>query len=442
MKRIRRSKAENQNTIPGSVVIESWDETVDAKDLLNEISETIRKFIVCNDETVVAATLWTAFTWLIDHVQVAPLAIITAPEKRCGKSQLLTLMGEMSRNALIASNISASAIYRVIEEHYPTLLIDEADTFLRDTESMRGIINSGHTRKNAYVVRVDGDDLKTKQFSTWSAKVICGIGSMPETLIDRAIILELRRKLSHEKIERLRHADPEHFRNLQRKLSRFALDAGAAIEAARPSLPDSLNDRAQDNWEPLLAIADYAGGEWPEMARKTALTLSEANQDSLSLSAELLADIQEIFAGKRIMADRISTADLLNELNGDDLKPWQTYDRGKPMRPRQLAKRLAEYGIKPTVIRIGNSTPRGFYRTSFEDAFMRYLPSAPPPPEKSATAQQTSENPLYTGFSDGIDDLPCCATEASNATGNPQNDNECFTVADDGNTKEVKEGIQ
>lgn len=151
-------------------VTEAWPAPVDGDQLLNDICSLIRYYIICNTETAIAATLWVSFTWLIDQAKVAPIAMITAPEKRCGKSQLLDLIGRLSRRPLVASNISPAAIFRVIEAHQPTLLIDEADAFLRDNEEARGILNSGHTRQSAYVIRVVGDDHEAQQFSTWGAK--------------------------------------------------------------------------------------------------------------------------------------------------------------------------------------------------------------------------------------------------------------------------------
>ncbi|HYD17529.1 MAG TPA: DUF3631 domain-containing protein [Patescibacteria group bacterium] len=363
-------------------------EPVDAAILLDEIFEVIRRFIICPEETAIAATLWTTMTWFIKNIQVAPLAIITAPEKRCGKSQFLDLIGRLSYRPLVASNISPAAIFRTIEAYGPTLLIDEADTFLKDNEEARGVLNSGHTRQGAFIVRLVGDNHETKRFSTWGAKAISGIGTLADTLMDRGIILELRRKLPLEKVERLRHAEKALFVTLTAKLARFALDAGNHIENARPALPQELHDRAQDNWEPLLAIADYAGGEWAIRARSAALRLSAGDNEAVSLSSELLMDIRDIFTTSRKTADRFSTADLLQELNADDLKPWQTFNRGKPMTPRQLAKRLGEYGIKSETIRIGHSTPKGYMRKWFDDVFERYLPL---PPDKSATGQPCGE---------------------------------------------------
>ena len=416
----RKGKQSASGGISMFPTVEPWPQPVEGAALLHEMVRTIRQFIICNKETATATALWCAFTWVVDYVQVAPLAVITAPEKRCGKSQLLNLIGKLASRPLVAANISPSATFRVIEAYHPTLLIDEADTFFKDNEELRGVINSGHTRQSAYVIRNVGDNHEPTQFSTWGAKAISGIGVLSDTLMDRAIILTLRRKLSGETVQRLRHADAGLFEKLASKLARFADDNGARIALARPPLPDALNDRAQDNWEPLLAIADCVGGDWPKIARDAALILSGAEQESVSLSAELLADIQEVFDSKRVA--HISSANLIKELCDDDEKSWATYNRGQPIKPRQLAKRLAEYGIASKTIRTSSySTPKGYERTQFEDAFTRYL-SLP----TSATAQQASTAAAYTV----ADSVERCEKNGQYETEKPAASLNCGGVAD------------
>lgn len=364
--------------------VEPWHERIKPDALLTELSETVRRFIVCQQETADAVALWATMTWFIDVVQVAPLAVITAPEKRCGKSQLLFLLGKLSQRPLVASNISPAAVFRVIDAWRPTLLVDEADAFMRDNEELRGLLNCGHTRDSAYTVRIVGEAMTPTRFNVWGAKAIAGIGHLADTLMDRAVTLELRRKLEHEKVERLRHAEPDLFETLAAKMARFAEDHRETVRLARPVIPPSLNDRAQDNWEPLLAIAEVAGGEWPATARRAAMKLSGADSLTESVGSEMLADIQEVFEHKRV--SKISTADLIAALCEDEEKGWATYNRGRPLSPRQLARKLDGYGIKSKTIRVGSyDTPKGFERTQFEDAFVRYLSlhgkTAPNPPQ-------------------------------------------------------------
>ena len=401
----------------GSMVptIQPWHEPVNGNVLLSEILGTIKRFIVCSHETAVSTTLWIAMTWVVDHIQVCPLAIITAPEKRCGKSLLLNLMGRLSCRPLMASNISSAVIYRVLEAERPTLLIDEADTFMKDNEQMRGIINSGHAREHAYIFRIEGDKFLTKRFSTWGAQAISGIGVLPDTLMDRSILMKLRRKLPNEAVERLRHTDCTLFTRLSSMLARWALDHGPTIGLARPELPAALNDRAQDNWEPLLAIASCAQGNWPSLALNAALKVSGTN-DAHSKATLLLADIHGIFQRRNV--DRISSNDLLSELIAGEEAAWATYDQGRPMGPRQLSTCLSGYGIKPNSIRIGDATPKGYMRKDFDDVFARYLPSPATLPMQSATSQQTTGQPETDAVDDVADDLPCCGNTEPSETYN------------------------
>lgn len=356
--------------------VEAWPDSVNGAELLTRLSDTVRRFIVCDPETARTAALWITFTWLIDVVQVAPIAMITAPEKRCGKTQLLSLFRRLCIRPIAASNITASAIFRCIEMWRPTLLIDEADAFLRDNEDARGILNSGHTRDTAYVIRVVGDNFEPRRFSTWGAKAIAGIGRLADTLSDRAIPLELRRKLPGEQVEILRHAEPGLFEELRQRLARWTVDNADAVRTARPCIVDALNDRAQDNWEPLLAVADVAGGEWPALARKAAVRLSGVVQESPGINAELLGDIRDVFDHKQV--DRLSTADLIEALTEDEEKPWATWNRGKPISPHQLAKRLREFSISPNTIRTAyGNTAKGYRSEQFTDAFARYLFDSP-----------------------------------------------------------------
>jgi putative DNA primase/helicase len=379
----RKAEGDNGMDFPD---VDPWPHPIVPQQLLSEIATTIRRFIVCDRETADAAALWIALTWFIDNVQVAPLAVITAPEKRCGKSQLLFVLGRMVRRPLAASNVSAAALFRAVDAWKPTLLVDEADSFLRENEELRGILNAGHTRESAYVVRVVGEDLMPQRFNVWGCKALAGIGHLPDTVMDRAIVLELRRKLPHENVERLRHAEPGLFDEIAEKLARFAEDQKNAVRQARPVLPPELHDRAQDNWEPLLAIADVSGGDWPELARRAALKLSGSDNPTMTTGTELLADVKAVFEMKCV--DRISTHDLIEALCADMEAPWVTYNRGKSISPRQVAKKLADYNIASQTIRIGTSTAKGYFRGWFDEAFSRYLPS---PILSSVTPSQTRQ---------------------------------------------------
>lgn len=400
--------------------VEPWNQPVALSDVLDLISGSILRFIVCDRATADAAALWVVMTWLMDTVKVAPLAVITAPEKRCGKSQMLSVIGRMVCRPLQASNISAAALYRVVEAHQPTLLIDETDAFLKDNEDMRGIINSGHTPDSAYVIRLVGDDHTPVRFSTWGAKALSGIGTLADTIMDRAVVLQLRRKMPHESVERLRHAEPELFDEIRAKISRCVNDHRELIRRCKPVIPNVLHDRAQDNWEPLLGIAEVSGERWAQLARKAAVSLTGV-ADSSSVGNELLADIQEVIEQKRLI--KIPTADLIRYLCDDDEKPWATYNRGNPIAPRQLSARLKGYGIISKSIRIGAGTPKGFEVTQFDEAFARYLA---PTPSQSATTPHPNTEACFGVAEDPLS----CGSDNFSATRKANAGAGCVDVAD------------
>lgn len=356
--------------------IEPWHEAVNPGDLLDEIASTIQRFIVLDHHQAQAAALWVTACWFLDVIHCAPILLINAPEKACGKTQLLTVLGKLAPRTAQASSISPSVLFRMIEAYKPTLFIDEIETVLCDNEDLRGLINAGHTRDSAYVWRsvASAEDFEPKRFTVWGMKSIAGINArkLAETVTSRSIIIELRRKKPDETVERLRHAESALFSTLAAKLARFSDDYAGQVRDTRPRLPDELGDRDQDNWEPLLQIANIAGSHWPETALNTALKLSDDTQGPQSSANELLADIQEIFASKLVI--KLSTTDLINYLCEDQEKSWATYNRGKQLTPRQLANKLKDYGIASKTIRLNPyDTAKGYEASQFEDSFARYL---------------------------------------------------------------------
>jgi hypothetical protein len=368
------------------------------------------------------AALWAAFTWLVDAVQVAPIANITAPEKRCGKSILLTALSKLAYRPLQVSNIAPAALFRSIELWAPTLLIDEVDAFLAAHEDARGILNAGFTRDSATVIRCVGDDHTPTPFNVWGAKALCGIGKIADTLADRSVPLRLRRRTAGESVESLRHSDPTLWEQLRARLARFALDSASSIANARPTPIPGLNDRANDAWEPLLAIADLAGGHWPKSARHAAIALHGLEGESPSVGAELLADIKTVFDTKH--ANKIFSADLLIALLADDESPWATWNRGKPISPRQLAAKLADFGIKSKDVRQDFEVRKGYHLEQFSDAFERYLSADTP--ATSATPLQASNHAGYS-VAESATDTPA---KTPNATRKATAGAGCSVVAD------------
>lgn len=348
--------------------IEPWPQQVDGAGLLDEIAGIFRRYVSLPQNAEIALALWTVFSYCFEEGDVAPILLINSPVKRCGKTTTLSVLNRLCSKPLPASNITAAALFRTVEAYKPTLLIDEADSFLREKEELRGVINSGHTRATASVLRVVGDDSEPRAFSTWCPKVIAGIGKMQDTIEDRAIIITLQRKLPHEVFARLRARDD--FPDTRRRIARWRRDHLEELKQVRLDPPPFLNDRAADNWEPLLTIAHLCGGSWLNLALE-ACRPKEVAPGSEGLAVELLRDIRTIF-DKR---DRMPSVELLAALTCDPEKAWATCRNGAPLDARQLAQLLRGFRIASQTIRLqSNETPKGYKRQQFEDAWSRYLP--------------------------------------------------------------------
>lgn len=380
----------NTNTKEMFLDIEPWPEPVDLNSLLNELKKLIDSVVAFQSEhESEAIALFIIHTYCFDAADCSPILNVSSPEKRCGKSTLLSVLQKLVNRPLIGSNISPAAVYRSIEKWKPTLIIDEADSFMRDNEGIRGVINSGHTRDSAFALRCVGDDHEPYQFSTWCPKVIAGIGHLADTIEDRSIIIQLRRKLESEPKVKVRDISKHLFKELTQKCVRTAIDNTESLCKLHPAIPAELNDRAADNWTPLLSIAQLAGNECLNKATFAAVYLFGTKQEPLSINVELLHAIKKAFHEKDV--DSLSTHDLLNLLCQDDEAPWSTYNRGKTMSARQLARILKEFNIHSKDIRMPTGKNlKGYSSKDFSEAYSRYLPSSLANAESSATTLQSA----------------------------------------------------
>lgn len=294
----------------------------------------------------------------------------------------------MTNKGITASNISPAAFFRTIEKYQPTLLVDEADTFLKDNEELRGVLNSGHTRATAFVVRVQGDDHEPVKFSTWGPKAIAMIGALPDTLQDRSVVVSLRRKTPSEKVVKPGALFEQEADEIRRACRRWADDHMDLLREAEPDIPETNNDRMTDNWMPLIAIADLAGGPWPELMRKSMLGMVDGTDDSIG--PKLLKDIQEIFKTRQ----RMFSEELVEALTNKKESPWCDWNRGKGLTQNGLAGLLNPFNIHSKAMRIGDKLRKGYSAECFEDAFKRYIPSPLPPISTVTTKQNNNINEI------------------------------------------------
>lgn len=374
---------------------EPWPEAVDGAALLAGLESFFRRHLVAPAGAHAAMSAWVLHTYTAEQSRHSPRLAFLSPEKGCGKTTALDLLGLVVCRPLPTANITSAALFRTIELARPTALIDEADSFLKDNEDLRGILNAGHAR-GGQVIRCIGDAAEPRAFAVFGPCAIAGIGGLPGTIADRSITVPMQRAAPGERPEPIRRAAEAEGAELARRCARWAQDHGATLAEAEPIMPSAAVNRQADNWRPLLAIAEAAAGAWPERLAKALLGLrGDDGRDGRRV--ELLRDLRSIFTERD--ADRLSSADLIAALAGMEDRPWPEYHAGRPITAPQLARVLKGFSIVPIKQRDGGEPVRGYRRAAFADAWSRYLPEpehaeqgGPPPsaPERRNKPQNSA----------------------------------------------------
>jgi hypothetical protein len=347
--------------------------------LLGDVHSFLGRFVAYpSDNEHVAHVLWIMHTHLMDAWESTPRIAFLSPEPGSGKTRALEVSELLVPNPVEAVNVTPPYLFRKVgsDQGRPTVLYDEIDTVFgpkaKDNEEIRGLLNAGH-RRGAVAGRcvVKGKIVETEEIPAYCAVALAGLGGLPDTLLSRAVVIRMRRRSPDETVEpyRRRVHEPEG-RALRDGLSRWARLILKRVTGVWPDMPDGIKDRDADVWEPLLAVADAAGGDWPQRARVAAVTLvALAKESTPSLGIRLLADLRHVFGD----ADVQATDTILKALHSLDESPWADI-KGKPINDRGLASRLRPYGIKPRLVRIGGDhVLRGYAKEDFHDAWRRYL---------------------------------------------------------------------
>lgn len=395
---------------------------VDAEALLMEVSALIQKHMILPKGALPAVTLWIVSTYVYNSFRVFPKLAIISPEKRCGKTTLLDILGGLCSKGLIASNITPSAIFRSVDLWKPTLIIDEADTFMAGrNDDLIGIINSGHTKSTAFVIRTVGDDHTPKKFSTWSPMAFASIKGIVGTVMDRSIIIQLWRRTTSEKVARMPVDFKEDCELIRQKLVKWGEDNAHLLKTQPVEPPEIPNDRAIDNWLPLFTVAHAIGGKWPEKIEASYFTLNSREEEETA-AILLLRNIKGIF--EVTGWPKIHSETLVEKLIALEERPWSEWKKGQPMTQNSLARILKTFSIHSKDVRVGISgkNRRGYELNKFKDAFMRYLPN---PPIQSATVLQTSSDGGCSGIQSATNPLSVALEKGLQATGNGT----CSTVA-------------
>lgn len=354
--------------------LEPWPDPVDVKWMVDQIKKQIGYYCILPDNYLVPLVTWIIGTYCFNSFRIFPKLCIYSPQKRCGKSTLMEVIDALSHSALMASNVSPAVIYRIIESYQPTLLLDEADTWLvgrNVNDEMRGIINSGHTKTTARVLRCEGDKSEPKAYSTWSPMAIGMIGKPPPTIVDRSIMVSMRRKLKNETVFKLPVDYKANCEELRRAILRWSIDNAEKIRSIQISPPRLNNDRAMDNWTSLMAIAQHIGAPLITELNQSYFAINNEDTDEEDIGVELLNDIKSVF--EKLGVEKIHSFALVAELVMMDGRPWGEWRRGKAMTANSLSNLLKPFNIRSKDIRDGSLVRKGYSKVAFLDSFQRYV---------------------------------------------------------------------
>lgn len=352
----------------------SLDKGVRLSRRLDEIKAAFHRYLVLDEAQLVTLALYVVHTYAIEAAYHTPYLTVTSPTPRSGKTRVLEVLNLLVAKSWLCSATTAAALVRKVERVQPTLLLDETDRVFKgnkeDAHKLTGLLNAGYSQSGVYTMcETRGSKIEEKDFHVFCPKVLCGIGHdhLPDTLMSRSISIEMKRKLN-EPVQKFREREAiERLTPIRERIEALVPQLIHELDLARPAAAPGLNDRAEDSWEPLLAIADMAGEEWARKARQSATVLSgEANRPDADIGVLLLRDIHEVWDEAVLF---ISTKELLSKLHALEESPWPTWGRGdSPMTPHALAKLLSGFGI------VSKSTGqfRGYNRDRFDDAWVRY----------------------------------------------------------------------
>jgi putative DNA primase/helicase len=372
--------------------VEPWPEPVDGAAVLDEMSETLQRYLVLPQGAADVLALWCAHTHSFESFECSPRLNISSPEKGCGKTTARDVVALFVPRPILTENMSVAILFRLVDAQKPVILADEYDTWLKFNDELRGLLNAGH-RRGASVFRCEGDGNEVRQFNAYAPAVLCGIGTLRDTLHDRSIVIRLSRAKPSELSKRFDSRKLEPERELNRKLARFMVDSAGQLEKYDPKLPEAAFNRLADNWRPIFAVAEVVGRGWPQRceASFTKLTGAANEGETESLRVMLIADMQKLFAGEYpelsegkplLPRNRIFSREIIEHLSTMAERPWPEVCHGKPITERWLARNLAVFGIHPGQLKIDGVNNRGYGLIDFRDAFARYLPN---PPSPSAT---------------------------------------------------------
>lgn len=349
---------------------------IDEGGIIPALEGFLTRYLVLPLKTALPLAVWTAATYMYERFDTFPYLSVLSPAKRCGKTRLAEAPGCIALNPILTTGISEAALFRLVDRGGCTLLLDEAEA-LKEKKNERSqaivsILNAGY-RQGAFVYRCVPPKHKLQPFSVFGPKVVIAIGTIPDTVFDRSIVIRMRRRKAGEEIGRFlsrqAKAESEPIRALLEKISQRRGQDVANVYENLPAVHD-LSDRDEEIWQALFAVcADLAPERITEL-RQSAVALSKAEADADdSLAMKLLTDIGTILSDTG--DTNIPSAELVAKLKDLEESPWG--EPGREMTTNRLARMLRQFGVSTRTIRVGGKTPKGYIKSELFEAVSLYV---------------------------------------------------------------------
>ena len=375
---------------------EPWDSPVDGAELLDLIATTYERFCILPSHASSVLAVWVLQSYCYRWFDFAAVIAVWSPEAACGKGRVLDVTAEVAMNPFRTSNTSAAVLYHQVSKGDLTVLIDELDSQSEDqVKAISNILKSGFQSNGTAhrMTEVAGAQVVV-EFSTYSPKMIAAItlDALDKATRSRSISVRMNRKPRGSRIEKFRRYDGTEIR---RKCLRWIMDNEASVKAVGYlNLDECATDRQEDVWEPLVAIARVAGGDWESRIRDAARQLSgvATAASSDSVAHQLLEAVKGYFDTNHV--SKVGTKQLIAALNeGGD---FDDCNRGSGLTPAFLARQLRPYGVGTRTLRSGSDTFKGYDAGDFASAFASYLTDPDVSNRHNVTSFGTIEqNPVF-----------------------------------------------
>jgi hypothetical protein len=421
VKKLRPKPPEEDEEAAGIISVPEdppWTEPIPPLgEILDTAAAQLRRFMVMSKEQVTAVVLWIAASHLVHstklQLEVFPKLAIQSKDPESGKSRLLTLVWNTVPRAKMWTNPSGAFLVRAVEQGYPSLCLDELQ-YAEDRNLLR-VIDASQYRVQAYVpllvpTKIGG--YLPREFPVWTPMALARLGEFSRAQQSRSIVIWMFPKLPSESRERLWPIIVPELVQCRRQLAAWAATVN---EWVQPSVPEGLYNRGEENWEPLLFVAERADRAWVKRARAAAEVLTKVERQP-TLTASLLTSIWKAYQPDpdKNPAPFLATAELLAKLIADPDEDWSLLGPGgRSITAAWLRERLRHL-LKPEGSqREHRTSPRGYAFSQFAGAFARFIGPALPvdpiysskgSPETSGASGATAQNPRKTNKKSAPDD--------------------------------------